>query len=184
MTSKTDIIPNNDFRINNISNYLIDFKELLKKLHILDKNEINKNLTTSLNNLLLPQLTFEEKYKFIISKMSEVETNIIEIKKQIDEFNNKQGYVSFIDIDNIYYITYFNEITFVDNNIKRVIRFIDKDINLNYVYCYVINDFYDELSNNDKNYFFILEHRINELSDKKDKSIIEQKILDFFLLIK
>ena len=37
MTSKTDIIQNNDFRINNISNYLIGFKELLKKLHILVK---------------------------------------------------------------------------------------------------------------------------------------------------
>jgi hypothetical protein len=180
MTSKTDITQNNDFRINNISNYLIDYKGLLKTLHLLDKNEVNKNLTNSLNNLLLPQLTFEEKYKFIISKMNEVETNIIEIKKQIEEFNNKQEYVSFIDIDNIYYITYFNEITFVDNNIKRVINYIDKDINLNYVYCYVINDFYDELSNNDKNYFFILEHRMKELLDKKDKSIIDEKILDFF----
>jgi hypothetical protein len=184
MTSKIDIIQNSDFRINNISNYLIDYKKILLSLGILDKNELNKNLTNSLNNLLLPQKTFEEKYKEIISKMKEVETNIVEIKKQIEEFNNKQAYVSFIDINDILYITYFDEISFVDRTIIKIKNYMDKDINLNYLYCYIINKFYDELTDSNKNYLFILEHRINDIIIKSDKTIIEQKILDFFSINK
>jgi hypothetical protein len=180
MTSKLDIIQNTDFKINNISNYLIGFKKDLLSLGILDKNELNKNLTNSLNNLLLPQETFEEKYKEIISKMKEVESNIVEIKKQIEEFNNQQAYVSFVDIDDILYITYFNEISFVDRTIIKIKNYIDKDINLNYLYCYVINKFYDELTDSNRNYLFILEHRISDITNKSDKTITEQKILDFF----
>ena len=82
MSTKLEIPIMNDFKINNISNYLKDLKKILISLGILDKNEINKNLTDSLNNSLLPQITFEEKYIEIITKLKEVETNIIEIKKQ------------------------------------------------------------------------------------------------------
>ncbi len=183
---------NNDFKIDNITNYLKDYKETLKGLSILDKNELNKDLTNKLNNLLLPQKTFEEKYTFIISKMTEVETNINIIKKQIEEFNNNEGFVSFIDVNDILYITYFDEISFVDKTIAKIIKYIKKNINLNYLYCYIINKFYDELTDDKRNYLFILEKRIIDIYNKIDKTIIElteeqkneQKILDFFSINK
>ncbi len=184
MSIKLDLTILNDFKINNISNYLKDQKKILISLGILDKNEINKNLTSSLNNSLLPQKTFEEKYIEIISKLKEVETNIIEIKKQIEDFNKSQGFVSFVDIDDILYITYFNEISLVDRKIIKIKDYIEKDINLNYLYCYVITKFYDELTDSNKNYLFILEHRVNDYIKKPEKSIIDQKIIDFFSINK
>jgi hypothetical protein len=146
--SKTYEIDNIEFEINNIVDYLNNIKHVLIKMNIkLDSQEISKFLAETLNNELFDKnFKNETAYDVLTSKINDEtkDENINLIEKQIREFNKSQYYKYYVNIEDVFYITFYKQIKYIKNIISQIDNYLKFNIKNVYIYTFLIQSLYDE----------------------------------------
>lgn len=181
-----------DFSIDTIPIYLKDTKEKLINMGIsLDRYEISKSLTISLNRMLMGDKTeLINVYDSMIKNFDEIGNKIKSIEEKIEKFNSEQKFEYFIDPEKILYIVFFKQIVYVKTLITDVQDYINSNINLVFIYSYLISKLYNEPNKVSSNYIFILNKIIADTTflsnyDEKLKKLIPPEIIDkIFTIIK
>ena len=183
----------NIFTIENIPEFLKKSKELLINLNLpLDRHEISNSLTNSLNRSLLGNIVnLNEVYNFMINNFKDVEKNVKIISEKVKEFNKTENNNYFVDLEDILYIVFYNQIVYIKKLLDNLINYINMNVNLVFIYAYIISMLYNEPTKVSSNYIFILEKIIesdeksNEKLNNKLKIIIEKNKIDkIYFMIK
>jgi hypothetical protein len=183
---------NIEFSLDNIPKYLNDNKIKLINMNILlDRYEISKSLTISLDRMLMGNKTkLTDVYNLMITNFDDISNKIKLIEDKIQNFNSEQNFEYFIDPEKILYIVFFKQIDYIKNLINDIFNYIDSNINLVFIYSYLISKLYNEPNNITSNYIFILNNIISNSSlisnyDDRLKKFLEPKIIDkIFIIIK
>ena len=181
-----------DFSIDTIPIYLKDTKEKLINMGIpLDRYEISKSLTISLNRMLMGDKTeLINVYDSMMKNFDEIGNKIKSIEEKIEKFNSEQKFEYFIDPEKILYIVFFKQIVYVKTLITDIQDYINSNINLVFIYSYLISKLYNEPNKVSSNYIFILNKIIADTTflsnyDEKLKKLIAPEIIDkIFTIIK
>ena len=181
-----------DFSIDTIPKYLKDTKEKMINMGIsLDRYEISRSLTISLNRMLMGDKTeLIDVYDSMIKNFDDIGNKIKLIEEKIKNFNSEQKFEYFIDPEKILYIVFFKQIVYVKTLIADVQDYINSNINLVFIYSYLILKLYNEPNKVSFNYIFILNKIICDTTfltnyDEKLKSFISSEIIDkIFSIIK
>lgn len=181
-----------EFSIDTIPTYLKDTKEKLINMGIpLDRYEISKSLTISLNRMLMGDKTeLINVYDSMMKNFDEIGNKIKSIEEKIEKFNSEQKFEYFIDPEKILYIVFFKQIVYVKTLITDVQDYINSNINLVFIYSYLISKLYNEPNKVSSNYIFILNKIIADTTflsnyDDKLKKLIAPEIIDkIFIIIK
>lgn len=181
-----------DFSIDTIPIYLKDTKEKLINMGIpLDRYEISKSLTISLNRMLMGDKTeLINVYDSMMKNFDEIGNKIKSIEEKIEKFNSEQKFEYFIDPEKILYIVFFKQIVYVKTLITDIQDYINSNINLVFIYSYLISKLYNEPNKVSSNYIFILNKIIADTTflsnyDDKLKKLIAPEIIDkIFTIIK
>lgn len=181
-----------DFSIDTIPIYLKDTKEKLINMGIpLDRYEISKSLTISLNRMLMGDKTeLINVYDSMMKNFDEIGNKIKSIEEKIEKFNSEQKFEYFIDPEKILYIVFFKQIVYVKTLITDIQDYINSNINLVFIYSYLISKLYNEPNKVSSNYIFILNKIITDTTflsnyDEKLKKLIAPEIIDkIFTIIK
>lgn len=181
-----------EFSIDTIPIYLKDTKEKLINMEILlDRYEISKSLTISLNRMLMGDKTeLINVYDSMMKNFDEIGNKIKSIEEKIEKFNSEQKFEYFIDPEKILYIVFFKQIVYVKTLIIDVQDYINSNINLVFIYSYLISKLYNEPNKVSSNYIFILNKIITDTTflsnyDEKLKKLIAPEIVDkIFTIIK
>lgn len=181
-----------EFSIDTIPIYLKDTKEKLINMGIpLDRYEISKSLTISLNRMLMGDKTeLINVYDSMMKNFDEIGNKIKSIEEKIEKFNSEQKFEYFIDPEKILYIVFFKQIVYVKTSITDVQDYINSNINLVFIYSYLISKLYNEPNKVSSNYIFILNKIIADTTflsnyDEKLKKLIAPEIIDkIFTIIK
>jgi len=187
--SKNEII---EFSIDNIPVYLNDNKDKLIKMNLsLDRHEISKSLTISLNRSLMGTKTkLADVYDLMMNNFDDVSDKVNIIEKKINEFNSEQKYEYFVDPENILYLVFFKQILYIQNLISDIYIYIGSNINLVFIYSYLISKLYNEPEKISSNYVFIIEKIMNGSNfssnyDNRLKEFFNNKTIGkIFLMIK
>lgn len=187
-----DVSKFNDFSIDTIPTYLQDTKEKLIDMNIsLDRYEISKSLTISLNRLLMGNKTkLVDVYDLIEKNFDDISIKIKLIEEKIKNFNSKQKFEYFIDTEKILYIVFFKQIVYVKEIINDIYNYINSNINLVFIYSYFISKLYNQPDKITCNYIFILNKIILNKSfllnyNNKLKNIVNKQIIDkVYIMIK
>lgn len=165
------------FSIENLQNFLSETKDILIKMNILlDTNEINKCLSTSLNRELLKNnIDNENIFNHINNDWDNISTLIPTIENNVREFNKSENYKYYVDMEEVLYIMFYRQIKYVKNILNDTIKYLNSNVNLIYIYTFVIQAFYDEPIIYSENYMFIL-GKLLETADYSDMI----KLKDFF----
>ena len=181
-----------DFSIDTIPIYIKDTKEKLINMGIpLDRYEISKSLTISLNRMLMGDKTeLINVYDSMMKNFDEIGNKIKSIEEKIEKFNSEQKFEYFIDPEKILYIVFFKQIVYVNTLITDIQDYINSNINLVFIYSYLISKLYNEPNKVSSNYIFILNKIIADTTflsnyDEKLKKLIAPEIIDkIFTIIK
>lgn len=181
-----------EFTLENIPIFLKTNKETLISLNLLlDRHEINHSLVNSLNRSLLGSKTnLSEVYDEMIQNFDEVTNKVNIISKKIDEFNLNEKYEYFVDPEEILYLVFYKQIIYIQNLIENIYNYIKSNINLVFIYAYLISMLYNKPETISQNYIFILNKMIESNSfinnyDDKLKIIFDLvKINKIYLIIK
>lgn len=181
-----------DFSIDNIPTYLKDTKEKLINMGIsLDRYEISKSLTISLNRMLIGYKTeLIDVYDSMVHNFDDIGKKVKSIEEKIKNFNSEQKFEYFIDPERILYIVFYKQIVYVRKLISDIYDYINSNINLVFVYSYLISKLYNEPDKVSSNYIFILNKIISDTSflsnyDDRLKKFISPEIIDkIFSMIK
>lgn len=181
-----------DFSIDNIPTYLKDTKEKLINMGIpLDRYEISKSLTISLNRMLMGNKTeLIYVYDSMVHNFDDIGNKVKSIEEKIKNFNSEQKFEYFIDPERILYIVFYKQIVYVKKLISDIYDYINSNINLVFIYSYLISKLYDEPNKVSSNYIFILNKIISDTSflsnyDDRLKKFISPEIIDkIFSIIK
>ena len=181
-----------DFSVDTIPTYLKDTKEKLINMGIsLDRYEISKSLTISLNRILMGnKIELIDIYDSMINNFDEIEKKNKLIEEKIKNFNLEQKFEYFIDPEKILYIIFFKQIIYIKKLIEEIYNYINSNINLVFIYSFLISKLYNEPNKVSFNYIFILNKIISNTSfisnyDERLKKFISPEIIDkIFLMIK
>jgi len=179
--------------LNLIPIYLKETKQLMIDMDLnLDKFEISKSLTISLNRKLIGNKTeLIDIYNFIMDDFDISSKKINLIEDKIKNFNLDQtslGY--FVDPEKILYIVLLKQIIYIKELIVQVNNFIISNINLVYIYSYVISKLYNEPNNISSNYIFIINKMFSDTSvmskyDNRLENFLNLEIIEkIFSMIK
>jgi hypothetical protein len=184
---------NNDFAVDNIPEYLkLSINELINMEINLDRFQISKSLTNSLNRELLgDKKEISQIYDWIISDFDKKSEYIKDVETKINDFNSSSdnNFKYYIDPEKITLIVLYKQILYIDDIIKNIQKYIKFDYNLVFVYAYLISKLYDipEISSN---YIFIINKKLSNpsvITDYPNKSeftvLLEKKNLDKIFLI-
>jgi hypothetical protein len=162
------------FSIDNIKNYLFHTKNMLIKMNIfLDTYEINKCLTNALNTSLTDNKSPKEIYDLLVENWDSIQVKMPQIEKDIKEFNESERQIFYIDIEKVYYITYFKQITYVTKILQEIMVYLNSNINLIYIYTFLIQSFYNEPTYITNNYILFLENIVAIEKYQNDPKIKE-----------
>lgn len=181
-----------NFSIDNIPTFLTDNKELLVNMNmLLDRHEISKSLCISLNRSIMGSKTkLSDVYDLMINNFEDISNKVVLIEKKIKEFNTSQDYKYIVDPANILYIIFFKQILYVKKLLSKLHEYIKSNINLVFIYSYLIFNLYDEPKKISSNYIFIINQMITNSSliseyDERIKELLKIEIIDkIFLMIK
>jgi len=187
-----DNIKITDLQLDSIPTYLKENKEKLINMELtLDRYEISKSLTISLNRMLMGnKINLLDVYDFIMSNFEDVSNKIKLIEDKIKYFNSEQKFEYFIDPEKILYVVFFKQIVYIKKLIDDVYNFINSNINLIFIYSYLISKLYNEPNTISFNYIFIINKIISDTTflsnyDNRLKKIISPEIIDkIFQIIK
>lgn len=153
-----------NFPINNIAESL-DYKlSLIINMSLkLDRYEISKALTFSLNKSISGNKTkLSDIYIDIVNNFDKATENVNLIIEQIDKFNTSKSFNYFVDCENIKYILFYKHIVYVRKLINDLILYINSNINLVYIYAFILNKLYSDSFNIISDYLYILDKIISE----------------------
>lgn len=181
-----------DFSPDIIPSYLNSNKEKLINMSIsLDRFEISKSLTISLNRILLgTNIKLSDVYNSMESNFNTIEKKIISIEDKIKLFNSEQKYEYFVDPEKISYIVFYKQIVYVKKLIDTLVDYVNSNINLVFIHSYLISKLYNQPEQVSSNYIFIFNKIISSpsfLSNSNEKfnKIINSKVVDkIFIMIK
>lgn len=181
-----------DFSIDTIPIYLRDTKEKLINMGIpLDRYEISRSLTISLNRMLMgDKRELIDVYDSMIKNFDDIKNEIKSIEEKIKNFNSEQKFEYFIDPEKILYIVFFKQIVYIKTLISDIQDYINSNINLVFIYSYLISKLYNEPNKISSNYIFILNKIISDTTflsnyNEKIKRFISSEIIDkIFSMIK
>ena len=187
--NKNEII---EFSIDNIPKYLNDNKNKLIKMNLsLDRYEISKSLTISLNRSLMGTKTkLSDVYDLMINNFEDVSAKVNNIEQKIKEFNLEQKYSYFVDPEDVLFLVFFKQILYIQNLISDIHMYINSNINLVFIYSFLISKLYNDPEKVSSNYVFIIEKIINNHNfisnfDDRLKEFFNNKTIDkIFLIIK
>jgi hypothetical protein len=173
--SNNDIM---EFSIDNIPKILEDNKTKLINLVLsLDRHEISKDLTNSLNIMLMGNKTnLMDVYEIMVNNFDDISNKVDTIEKKIMEFNSTQSNSYVVDPDNILYVVFFKQIIYIKQLVKDINMLICSNINLVFIYAYLISMLYNEPEKITSNYILILK---NIVSDTKFMAEHDNKLKEF-----
>ena len=181
MSEEDFVITNTPFTIDDIDRYLLNTKNMLIKMNILlDTHEINKCLANSLNRALLKNDThIENIYNNMHSKWDEITSSISTIEEKIRSFNKSQKYEYYVDCEDVFFLVFYKQIEYVKKILTETIIYLNSNVNLIFIYTFIIQAFYDEPNIFSNNYIFILSKIVNSVEYNNLETI-----KDFFSEIK
>jgi hypothetical protein len=179
--SEEYVITETPFSIDVIDMYLLNTKNMLIKMNILlDTHEINKCLANSLNRALLKNdVVIENIYNNMHSKWEEITTSVPIIEEKIRSFNKSQNYEYYVDFEDVFYLVFYKQIEYVKKILIETILYLNSNVNLIFIYTFIIQAFYDEPNVYSNNYIFILSKIVNSVEYNNLETI-----KDFFSEIK
>jgi hypothetical protein len=179
--SEEYVITETPFSIDVIDIYLLNTKNMLIKMNILlDTHEINKCLANSLNRALLKNdVVIENIYNNMHSKWEEITASIPIIEEKIRSFNKSQKYEYYVDFEDVFYLVFYKQIEYVKKILMETILYLNSNVNLIFIYTFIIQSFYDEPNIFSNNYIFILSKLVNSVEYNNLETI-----KDFFSEIK
>jgi hypothetical protein len=171
------VITETTFSIDIIDTYLANTKNMLIKMNILlDTHEINKCLANSLNRALLKNdVDIENIYTSMTSKWDEIIASVPIIEEKIRTFNKSENYEYYVDMEDVFYLVFYKQIEYVKKMLMETVLYLNSNVNLIFIYTFIIQAFYDEPTVFSNNYIFILSKIVNS----SEYSGIET-IRDFF----
>ncbi len=133
-------------KIEEIPEFLEIVKERYKNLKLnLDRHEISILLTKTLNVALLGEITTEEQiFNKFMDEYDIVKGKVNIIIEKIREFNNKNAYEYFVDLEKIVFILWFKEIKFVKNLIIDISNNLENQLNIVHINSYLIDNLYND----------------------------------------
>lgn len=169
-----------NFSIDTIPSYLSETKQKLINMGIpLDRYEISKSLTISLNRILMGNKTeLIDVYDSMTSDFENIEKKINLIEDKIKTFNSQQKFEYFIDPEKIIYIVFFKQIIYVKQLIIDITDYINSNINLVFIYCYLISKLYNEPYKISYNYIFIFKKIISDTTFNANYNELLKKIIN------
>jgi hypothetical protein len=172
------ILTSKEFTVDSIDSYLLDTKNMLIKMNILlDTNEINKCLSNSLNRALLKSnFSIDDIYKYFDSNWEDVVKDVSIIEEKVRIFNKSQNYEYYVDMEDVFYLFFYKQIDYVRKILLETMQYLNSNVNLIYIYTFIIQAFYDEPISFSNNYIFIL----NKLVNSTDGKVTTETIKDFF----
>lgn len=129
-------------------------------------------------------------YDMMTNNFDKLENKIKLIENKISNFNSEQKFEYFIDIEKIMYVVFFKQIVYIKKIINDVYNYINSNINLVFVYSYLISKLYNELETITSNYIFILNKIIDDVSflsnydDRLKKFLAHDIINKIYTIIK
>lgn len=161
--SEEYVITETAFSIDIIDTYLLNTKNMLIKMNILlDTYEINKCLANSLNRALLKNdVDIDSIYTRMTSNWEEVKSSVPLIEEKIRNFNKLQKYEYYVDMEDVFYLVFYKQIEYVKKILMETILYLNSNVNLIFIYTFIIQAFYDEPIVFSKNYIFILSKLVN-----------------------
>lgn len=154
----------NEFTIDNISKYLTYNKNILVEMNlVLNSYEISKSLTSSLNRSLIGTKTkLSDIYDSIANNFDDMTNKVKIIEEKIKEFNLEQKLGYFIDPDNIIILVFYKQFVYVQKLILEIDNSIGSNINLVFIYFYLISRLYDEPEKISSGYIYIIKRLMGE----------------------
>ena len=161
--SEEYVITETAFSIDIIDTYLLNTKNMLIKMNILlDTYEINKCLANSLNRALLKNdVDIDSIYTRMTSNWEEVKNSVPLIEEKIRNFNKLQKYEYYVDMEDVFYLVFYKQIEYVKKILMETMLYLNSNVNLIFIYTFIIQAFYDEPIVFSKNYIFILSKLVN-----------------------
>jgi hypothetical protein len=181
-----------DFPLDTIQTYLEENKIKLIDMGLgLDRYEISKSLTNSLNRMLMGNKTkLSDIYDYMMNNFDDVSNKIKLIEDKVRYFNSYEKFQYFVEPEKILYVVFFKQIIYIKKLIDEINNYVNSNINLVFIYSYLISKLYNEPNNITSNYIFIISKIISDdtfLSnyDDKFKKIISLEIINkVFAIIK
>lgn len=174
-----------DFQLDTIPTYLKDNMDKLINMRLsLDRYEISKSLTISLNRMLIGNKTkFIDIYDLMINNFDDISKKIKIIEDKIKDFNSQQKYEYFIDPEKILFIVFYKQIEYIKKLIEDIYDYLNSNINLVFIYSYLISKLYNEPYTISSNYIFIMKKSIQDTSflsnyDDRLKKFLSPEIID------
>lgn len=174
----------NDFQLDAIPTYLKDNKDKLINMNLtLDRHEISNSLTMSLNRMIMSNKTkLIDIYDLITNNFEDVSKKIKLIEEKIKYFNSQQKYKYFIDPEKILFVVFYKQIVYVKKLINDIYDYLNSNINLVYIYSYLISKLYNDPTTS-SNYIFIIKKIIQDTSflsnyDDRLKKFLGPDIVD------
>jgi hypothetical protein len=176
---ETYIIKENTFSIDNIIPYLVNIKNILIKMNIkLDSQEINKFLAESLNNSLFGyRYNKNTAFQFIIDNWNEITSNKGTIENQIREFNKKENYKYYVNMEDVVYLAFYKQINYTREIIAEALQYLNFGVNPIYIYTFIIQSFYDEKLLYD-NYIYFIGKLRDDINDEKINSFLSKNTVE------
>ena len=165
-------------KIDEIPEFLETVKNHYLNLSLnLDRHEISRLITKTLNVALLGEITTEQQmYRLIIDNYDEVKSKVKTIIQKIREFNKSKKNEYWVDLDKIVYILWFKEIKFVKNLIIDISENLEYQINIVHVISYVI----DKLYNDPRYTKYYVKILLMIIEQDSEKFLITDKLKNFF----
>lgn len=174
-----------DFQLDIISTYLKDNKDKLINMGLsLDRYEISKSLTISLNRMIMGNKTkLIDVYDLITNNFDDISKKIKLIEEKIKYFNSQQKYEYFIDPEKILFVVFYKQIVYIKKLINNIYDYLNSNINLVFIYSYMISKLYNEPYTISSNYIFIIKKIIQDTSflsnyDDSLKKLLSPEIID------
>jgi hypothetical protein len=115
----------------------------------------------------------------MITNWENLQTQMPNIEEQIRNFNQSQDYKYYVDMEEVYYIVFYKQIEYVKKILAETILYLNSNVNLIFIYTFIIQALYDEPTVFSQNYIYIL----SKLVTTGDYSGVNT-IKDFFADVK
>jgi len=170
--------------INEIPEYLETVKKHYLNLKLdLDRHEISRLITKTLNVAILGSITTEEQiYSLFMKDYDEIKKKVIIIIDKIREFNKNNNYEYWVDLDKIVYLLWFKEFKFIKNLIISINENLEHQLNIIHLNSYLIGELYNDPKLT-KYYLKILQMMINN-EDDSNRMFYNDKLRQFFTIAK
>lgn len=174
------------FSVDNIYKFLEDNKELMIGMDAsIDRYEISKSLYESLNISIMGNITkLSDVYNLMINNFDDVSNKVTQIENIIKQFNEKENNKYIVDPENILYIIFFKQILHVKKILENINKYIGSNINLVFIYLYLILNLYDEPKIS-SNYIFIISQMMLSSSssieseyDNRIKELLKTEVIE------